>query len=89
MNSYMMGADFYQDTKEIISNDDNGIPNLGVGKYCYIERAILDKNCRIGNNVKIIGGQHLPDGDFENHSIKDGIVIVKKNAVIQPGTQIS
>ena len=88
MNSYMMGADFYQDTSEIVANDSNGDPNLGVGKYCYIERAILDKNCRIGDNVRIIGGQHLPDGDFDNYSIKDGIVIVKKNAVISAGTQI-
>ena len=84
-----MGADFYQDTKEIVANDDNGIPNLGIGKYCYIERAILDKNCRIGDNVRIIGGNHMEDGDFDTHSVKDGIVVVKKNAVIQPGTQIS
>ena len=88
MNTYMMGADFYQHTQEIISNDEKGIPNLGVGKYCYIERAILDKNCHIGDNVRIIGGKHLLDGDYENYSIKDGIVVVKKNAVITPGTII-
>lgn len=88
VNSYIMGADFYQDTKDIIENDIKGTPNLGIGKYCYIERAILDKNCMIGNNVRIIGGRHLADGDFETHSIKDGIVVVKKNAVIPPGTQI-
>ena len=88
MNTYMMGADFYQDTKEIVQNDQDGSPNLGVGKYCYIERAILDKNCRIGDNARIIGGHHLQDGDFDTHSIKDGIVVVKKNAVIRPGTQI-
>ncbi|HCN11250.1 MAG TPA: glucose-1-phosphate adenylyltransferase, partial [Chryseobacterium sp.] len=55
---------------------------------CYIERAILDKNCSIGDNVRIIGGKHLPDGDYETHSIKDGIVVVKKNAQIAPGTHI-
>ncbi|WP_027377454.1 glucose-1-phosphate adenylyltransferase [Kaistella palustris] len=88
MNTYMMGADFYQNTKEIISNDENGIPNLGIGKYCYIENAILDKNCCIGDNVRIIGGKHLPDGDYDAHSIKDGVVVVKKNAVIYPGTII-
>ena len=88
MNTYMMGADYYQDTKEIVVNDNEGKPNLGVGKYCYIERAILDKNCSIGDNVRIIGGKHLPDGDFETHSIKDGIVVVKKNAQIKPGTHI-
>lgn len=88
VNSYIMGADFYQLTSEIIENDHSGAPNLGIGKYCYIEKAILDKNCRIGNNVRIIGGKHLPDGDYETHSIKDGIVVVKKNAVIAPGTHI-
>ena len=88
INTYMMGADYYQDTKEIVINDQNGTANLGVGKYCYIERAILDKNCRIGDNVRIIGGKHLQDGDYDTHSIKDGIVVVKKNAVIHPGTII-
>lgn len=88
MNTYMMGADYYQDTKEIVLNDQAGKPNLGVGKYCYIERAILDKNCSIGDNVRIIGGKHLPDGDFDTHSIKDGVVVVKKNAEIPPGTFI-
>lgn len=88
MNSYMMGADFYQDTKEIVAHDEKGLPNLGVGKYCYIESAILDKNCSIGDNVRIIGGKHLPDGEFDNYAIKDGIVVVKKNAVIKAGTII-
>jgi len=88
VNSYIMGADFYQHTSEIVENDHSGAPNLGIGKYCYIEKAILDKNCRIGNNVRIIGGKHLPDGDYETHSIKGGIVVVKKNAVIAPGTHI-
>lgn len=88
ISTYMMGADYYQNTEEIVSNDSQGVPNLGVGKYCYIERAILDKNCSIGDNVRILGGLHLPDGDFEKYSIKDGIVVVKKNAVIPSGTTI-
>lgn len=87
-HTYMMGADFYQPTSEIIENDHNGTPNMGIGKYCYIENAILDKNCAIGDNVRILGGNHLPDGDFEGYSIKDGIVVVKKGAVIPSGTQI-
>ena len=88
MNTYMMGSDYYQSTTEIIENDYHGKPNVGIGKYCYIENAILDKNCSIGDNVRIIGGKHIPDGDFENFSIKDGVVVVKKNAIIQPGTII-
>ncbi len=88
ISTYMMGADYYQNTVEIMNNEAEGVPNLGVGKYCYIERAILDKNCSIGDNVRILGGQHLTDGDFEKYSIKDGIVVVKKNAVIPSGTTI-
>jgi glucose-1-phosphate adenylyltransferase len=88
VNSYIMGSDYYQDTLEIIENDDTGKPNLGIGKYCYIDKAIVDKNCYIGDNVRIIGGHHIPDGDFDTHSIKDGIVVLKKGAVIRPGTQI-
>lgn len=88
LNSYMMGSDFYQSTVDIVENDRTGEPNLGIGKYCYIDRAIIDKNARIGNHVKIIGGTHLQDGDFHTHSIKDGIVVIKKGAVIPEGTQI-
>ncbi|MHA6697597.1 glucose-1-phosphate adenylyltransferase [Chryseobacterium sp. A321] len=88
LNSYMMGSDFYQSTLDIVENDRTGEPNLGIGKYCYIDRAIIDKNARIGNHVKIIGGKHLQDGDFHTHSIKDGVVVIKKGAVIPEGTQI-
>ncbi len=88
VNSYIMGSDYYQPTYDIEENEHKGEPTLGVGKFCYIDKAILDKNCRIGNNVRIIGGKHLPDGDFDTYSIKDGIVVIKKNAVIPSGTQI-
>jgi glucose-1-phosphate adenylyltransferase len=88
VNSYIMGSDFYQNTAEIVSNDSKGLPNMGIGKYCYIERAIIDKNCYIGDNVRIIGGKHIPDGDYGTHSVQDGIVVVKKGAVLKPGTHI-
>lgn len=87
-NSYVMGADYYQSPADIMENDRNGEANLGIGKQCYIERAIIDKNCRIGDNVRIVGGNHLPDADFENYSVKDGIIVVKKNSYIKSGTQI-
>jgi glucose-1-phosphate adenylyltransferase len=77
-----MGADFYQDTTEIVMNDRNGQPNMGIGKYCYIEKAILDKNCYIGDNVRIIGGKHLKDGDYGTHSVQDGIIVVKKEPLL-------
>lgn len=88
IRSYIMGADYYQTNASMAENDAQNIPNIGVGKFCYIENAILDKNCHIGNNVRIIGHKNLPDADFPTHSIKDGIVVIKKDAIIQDGTVI-
>lgn len=85
---YMMGSDFYQTLEEIESAIEQDVPLVGVGENCHIENAILDKNCSIGHDVRIIGGPHLEDGEFSTHSIRDGIVVVKKRAVIPAGTAI-
>lgn len=85
-NTIVMGNDKYQTLQEMAKNADE-IP-LGVGNYCHIEQAILDKGCRIGNNVVIKGGDHLPDVDTPQYTIRDGIVVVKKDAVIPEGTRI-
>lgn len=87
-NCYVMGSDYYERNEAKIYNRNNNIPNMGIGEYCHIENAILDKNCHIGNHVKIIGGKHMQEGDYENHSVKDGIVVIKKGAIIPDGTQI-
>ncbi len=55
---------------------------IGIGERCYINNAIVDKNCRIGNDVYINGGKHLENVSNELYSIKDGIVVIKKGAVI-------
>jgi len=86
--TYMMGSDFYQTLEEIERVKEQGSPLVGVGENCYIENAILDKNCCIGDNVRIKGGAHLEDGDFETHAVRDGIIVVKKRAVILSGTEI-
>lgn len=88
IRSYIMGADYYQTIEDILENEKKGIPSIGVGKFCYIENAILDKNCHIGNNVRIIGNKNLPDGDFSTYSVKDGIIVIKKDAIIKDGTVI-
>ena len=49
----------------INSNASSGIPKVGVGERCYIKNAIIDKNCRIGNDVKIIGGNGIADAEHE------------------------
>ena len=85
-DSIVMGNDVYQTLQEIATQQED-IP-LGVGHYCHIEHAILDKDCRIGNNVVIKGGDHLPDTDTDEYVIRDGVVVVKKGAVIPEGTRI-
>ncbi|WP_028295496.1 glucose-1-phosphate adenylyltransferase [Olivibacter sitiensis] len=87
-NTYMMGTDFYQSLEELNRSKERGIPVIGVGENCYIDTAILDKSCAVGDDVQIKGGKHLEDGDFPTHTIKDGIIVVKKKAVIPSGTVI-
>lgn len=88
-NTYMMGSDYYEQLEEVLElGSTQTPPPVGVGERCYIENAILDKNCRIGNNVRIKGGKHLKDGDYETYAVFDGIVVVKKEAVIVNGITI-
>ncbi|MEO0044651.1 MAG: hypothetical protein RL329_4100 [Bacteroidota bacterium] len=84
-NVIMMGADYYQHLTELIQKE---VPSIGIGKNCRIEKAILDKSCAIGDNVSIRGGEGLEDVNTDAYSIVDGIVVVKKNAVIPDGAQI-
>ncbi|MBK6930299.1 MAG: glucose-1-phosphate adenylyltransferase [Saprospirales bacterium] len=85
-DSIVMGNDYYQTLQEIAMHPDD-IP-MGIGHNCHIEHAILDKDCRVGNNVVIKGGGHLPDVDTEAFCIRDGIVVVKKSGVIPDGARI-
>ena len=85
INTYMMGSDFYQPLEEIV---DENKTSMGIGKRCFIKNAILDKNCSIGDDVRIKGGKHLADAETETYAIRDGIVVIKKGAVIQNGFTI-
>jgi glucose-1-phosphate adenylyltransferase len=58
---------------------------MGIGSRCYIKNAIIDKNCRIGDDVRINGGTHIENTDLSLYSVKDGIVVIKKGAVIPNG----
>lgn len=85
-NTIIMGNDFFQTLDEL--KPRNGIPPIGIGQRCYINNAIIDKNCRIGNDVRVNGGSHLPDGHFDHYSVVDGIVVIQKGAVLRDGTVI-
>jgi len=85
VSSYLMGNDYYETLADINSANEKGIPLLGIGNRCYIKNAIIDKNCRIGDDVRINGGTHLENTDQPLYTIKDGIVVVKKGAIIPNG----
>lgn len=87
-NTYVMGSDRYQTLEEIQNETAAGHSLIGIGDRCHINNAIIDKNCRIGNDVTINGGPHLQDGDFDLYAVKDGIVVVKKGANLPSGTVI-
>lgn len=85
VSSYIMGNDFYETLSIMEENAVKGIPKLGIGERCYLKNTIVDKNCRIGNDVRINGGPHLENGDYDFYTVKDGIVVIKKGAIISNG----
>ncbi len=84
----MLGADYYEDDDVRAGNLSRGIEPVGVGRDCIIERAILDKNARIGAGCVIRGAPDRPDCDGDGWCIRDGIVIVPKDATLPEGTII-
>ena len=91
-NSILMGAEVEKYRAEAETNADKKGVLIGIGKDCYIENAIIDKNARIGNNVTIKAfpaGTNLDDPSPEpRYYVRDGIVVIPKNATIEPGTVI-
>ena len=87
-NSYLMGNDYYQNLEEIRTNIQKNIINIGIGDRCFINNTIVDKNCRIGNDVKLNGGKHLADNNTNLYTVKDGIIVVKKGAVLPDGFEV-
>ncbi|MCZ2460437.1 MAG: glucose-1-phosphate adenylyltransferase [Chitinophagales bacterium] len=87
-NTYVMGNDSYETLEDIARAGENHIPLLGIGNHCYISNAIIDKDCRIGNDVRINGGPHLENTDHPLYTVKSGVVVVKKGSVIPDGFSI-
>jgi len=85
VSTYIMGNDYYETLEQMEQNKAKGLPMIGIGERCYIKDAIIDKNCRIGNDVRINGGKHLSNTDHSLYTVKDGIVVVKKMAVLPDG----
>ena len=86
----VMGSDFYESYEERIAlRNGGGIP-LGVGQGTTVKRAILDKNARIGDNVTIVNKDNVEEADRADQGfyIRNGIVVIVKNATIPDGTII-
>ena len=86
----MMGADCYETLEAKSKEQSSNFVPIGVGDSTLVEEAIIDKNARIGKNV-ILSPKGLPDGwadERQNVYIRDGIVVVVKNAVVKDGTKI-
>ncbi len=84
----LMGADYYESPEERRENERLGRPNIGVGRNCFIEGAIIDKNARIGTGVIIREQAERPDEEHAAWVAREGIVIIPKNAVVPDGTVI-
>ncbi len=83
-NSVLMGADYY-DAPDEARNPAHGSLPLGIGDGVTIDRAIVDKNCRIGAGAQIVNTDNLENGESGNFcSIRDGILVVEKDALLPP-----
>ena len=87
INTYMMGSDYYETLSEIEAQQIDIL--MGIGERCFIKNTIIDKNVRIGDDVRINGGKHMEDMETDTYAVKDGIVVIKKGSVIPSGTVIS
>ncbi len=87
-DSLVLGADYYETLDEIEKAIARGVPPLGIGADSVIQHAIIDKNARVGQGVRIVNEAGLREKDGQGYYIRDGIVVVPKNAVIPDGTVI-
>ncbi len=81
-DTVIMGADYYE------NGPSEEKPPIGVGTHCRIKNTIIDKNVRIGNNVEIRNIDNVSYKDSKTYSIRDGVVVIPKNAIIPDNTQI-
>lgn len=79
----IMGADYFER-----DNPPDGVPRIGIGRECRIERAIIDKNARIGDRVHISPAGKPENLDGPNYCIRDGIVVIPKDSIIPSDTWI-
>jgi len=80
--SVLLGADYYEQ-----EGQSAAIP-LGIGRNVVLDRVIVDKNARIGSNVRLVNEGGVSDADGAGHYIRNGIIIVPKNGVVADGPTV-
>jgi glucose-1-phosphate adenylyltransferase len=88
-DTIVMGADYYETPEQRVGNQGKGRPHLGVGRNCRIRGAIIDKNTRIGDGC-VLTADGKPDGTYAGGAviIRDGVLVVPKNAIVPAGTNV-
>jgi glucose-1-phosphate adenylyltransferase len=85
-DSYLMGIDSYEQAHQLEENQRLGRPNVGIGAGSVLERTIIDKNVRIGRNVRIVNETGIVDCEETlTHVVRDGVTVVPKQAVLRDG----
>jgi glucose-1-phosphate adenylyltransferase len=87
-NSVVIGADRYETEAERVANRGRGIPDIAIGENTVINQAIVDKDCRIGKNVRILNQRGVTDEEGANYVIRDGIVVIPRGTTVPDGTVI-
>ena len=84
----VMGADYFESQEEIEAGLKKRLPPIGIGRDCRIRGAIVDKNARIGDGVRLVNEKGVAFEETEDYVIRDGIIVVPKHGVIPDGTVI-
>jgi glucose-1-phosphate adenylyltransferase len=87
-DTVIIGADRYETETERATNKSKGVPDFTIGESSVIERAIIDKDCRIGRNVKIINKRGVQDEETETYVIRDGVITIPRGVILPDGTVI-
>ena len=87
-NTVLIGADRFETDAEREENRQAGRPDLGIGEGSVIERAILDKDCRIGRNVRLVNQRGVQETETPTYVIREGIIAIPRGTTIPDGTVV-